>query len=118
MTVKRDLLSNLYNTIQIIKKDQNIDITNKYYFLKIEKIVDEELKLTQQLFEELSNKYGEKTENGIKIKDEYLQLVGEQIFNFNETDIIFPDISFQIETFEKMNLTWEQLESLMPFIKN
>lgn len=117
MTINREFISDIYNTIQLLKNNQEIDLINKYYILKIEKIIKEELLLTQQLFDDISSQYGEQTEQGIKIKDEYLELVAQQIKDFNNTKITFPDISFPIEIFESSNLSWSQLESMMPFIK-
>lgn len=118
MTIKREDVNKVYNTLEKLKENEKISLSNKYYILKILSILKNEIEITYELFSELSNKYGEQTEKGIKIKDEYLEFVGKQIAEFNSKDIILPDIYFTLDSFENCELTWEQLDALMPFIKD
>lgn len=118
MTIKRDDINKIYRTLEKLKENENISLTNKYYILKIISELKKEIEITYSLFSEISNRYGEETEKGIKIKEEYVDLVAKQIMEFNSRDVIIPDIYFTLDSFEDCNLTWEQLEALMPFIKN
>lgn len=117
MIIKREQINSLMDAIATLKEDNTISLSNKYYLIKIFQSLTEEAKIAYDLFEELSSKYGEQTEKGIQIKEEYIENVAHQIEEFNKTDITLPDYKFSIDAFQNSNLSWSQVEALMPFIK-
>lgn len=118
MIIKRGMVSDLINAITIIKENNELPLTAKYYLIKIYNILAEEEEIVYSLYKELKDKYGEEDiENGIKIKEEYAEEVAKQIAEFNEEVITLPDVRFNLSDFEDSNLTWEQLSALVPFIK-
>lgn len=117
MIIKRKNIGNIFDALHHIKENEKISLSNKYYILKLISELEKEIELGYQLMKELGDKYGEPVENGIKIKEENTDVVKKQIDEFNEVDITVPDVYFSLDTFEGCDLTWAEIEALMPFIK-
>ena len=117
MTIKRETINPLIEAISVLRENDSISLSSKYYLIKITNILTKEAKIAYELFAEMTEKFGEESEDGVRIKDEFVETVAKQIEDFNQTDITLPDIKFSLSEFEDSNLTWEQLEALMPFIK-
>lgn len=126
MILKSDNLHALKQLITKIKM-LNFSIQTQYKFLKISKVVDEELEIYNEQKESLIQSYAEFDENGqiivsqqggVKIKEEYLQECISKVNEINALQITFPDIYFSLDELEPLNLTLGELELLEPFIKD
>lgn len=120
MNIKREKISNLLYTCNSLKNFNKLSISTKYKILKIEEILREEEILGINLIEGLMNRYGEGPPDElsrVKIKDEFVETVSNEIKAFNSQYIVLPDLYFSLDEFEKEELSWQDLETLMPFIK-
>ena len=108
-------------------KKLHFSVQTQYKFLKINKVVLNEIDIFEQQKQSLIESYAELDDNknlivsdngGIKIKEEYVQECIKKINQINELQITFPDIYFSLDELEPLNLTLEELELLDPFIKN
>jgi hypothetical protein len=118
MQIKQINMQSLFITIQSLKKNEELNVTTKYKLLKLESFIMREEETINQLIAELGEKYGEKEEGGrIKIKDEYIEKVQEQLDLLNNQDITLPDIYFSLDEFEASNISWQDLQNLYSFIK-
>lgn len=107
-------------------KSMNFSIQTQYKFLKISKVVDEELAIYEEQRDSLIKAYAEFDEEGkpvinehggVKVKQEYLDECVVKINEINALQITFPDIYFSLEELEPLGLTLGELELLEPFIK-
>lgn len=125
MLISREDAFNTYQTILNIKnKEMNIQI--QYKLIKIKKAIEKEKELyTEQLFSRCED-FFEKNENGefltnqdggYKIKDDKLEECNYIIKELNKLKVQLPDIFFSIEELELLNLNFEELETLIEFIK-
>lgn len=105
----------------------NFSIQTQYKFLKIAKIINNELEIQEQQKRGLIQNYAELDQNGqviisddggIKIKNEYLIECSKKIDEMNAIQITLPDIYFSLDELEPLNLTLSELELLDPFIKD
>lgn len=107
-------------------KSMNFSIQAQYKFLKISKVVDNELEIYNEQKQGLVQSYAEFDEmgqlifsenGGIKIKQDCLEECAKKIEEINSLQITFPDIYFSLEELEPLGLTLGELELLDPFIK-
>ena len=99
-----------------LHESEDLKIVTKYKILKIEQILQKEVDLIMDLLKDIGEKYGEEIEEGkIKIKKEYENEVKKQISDLEQQAVQLPDLYFSLDEFE--NLSWDNLEALMPFIK-
>lgn len=125
MLISREDAFNTYQTILNIKnKEMNIQI--QYKLIKIKKAIEKEKELySEQLFSRCENLFeknekGEfltNQEGGYKIKDDKLEECNYIIKELNKLKVQLPDIFFSIEELELLNLNFEELETLIEFIK-
>lgn len=108
-------------------KKLHFSVQTQYKFLKINKVVLNEIDIFEQQKQSLIESYAELDDNknliisdngGIKIKEEYVQECIKKINQINELQITFPDIYFSLDELEPLGLTLEELELLDPFIKD
>lgn len=123
------LSENLENLSALIEKikNQNFSIETQYKFLKISKVVDNELSIINEQKELLVKQFAEYDENGqilmnedggIKIKEESLNECLKKVIELNQITITFPDIYFSLSELENLGLTLQDLMYLEPFIKS
>lgn len=119
MLIKRETLSSLSVVIEKLKKEKNFSISTKYKFLKIQEQIKKEYDLYFSLIQDLKEKYnGEIADNGmIKFKEEDMPRITEELYSFNNEEISLADIKFSLDELENSELSWNDLEILMPFIK-
>lgn len=101
-------------------------VSTQYKFLKINKVVKEELALMEEQELLLIAAYGEKKEDGnfittedggIKIADDKVDECAAKMKEIVSRQIQFPDIYFSIEELEELKFNLGELALLEPFIK-
>ena len=119
---------NLNGLIALIAriKTKSFSIETQYKFIKLAKIMEEELAIVNEQKYLLLDNYAEKDEKGmfimlddggVKIKEEYLEECSKKINELNSRQITIPDISFSLDELEPLELTLEELFILEPLIK-
>ena len=107
-------------------KDKQFSIQTQYKFLKINKIIRDELGVVEEQRRMILDSYAELDEKGhlilgpdggIKIKDECIEECAQKMIELNGLEIQIPDIYFSLDELEPIGLTLGQLELLEPFIK-
>lgn len=119
MLIKRKNLSKINDTIENLKKKRNFSISTKYKFLKIQEQIKKEFELYYELLEDLKIKYnGEVTENGsIKFNEDDMEEINKELFLFEQEEVTFIDLKFSLDELEDSDLSWEEMELFMSFIK-
>lgn len=119
---------NLNGLIALITriKTKKFSIETQYKFIKLAKIMEEELAIVNEQKYLLLDNYAEKDEKGmfimlddggVKIKEEYLEECSKKINELNSRQITIPDITFSLDELEPLELTLEELFILEPLIK-
>lgn len=120
MTIKRRLIAPLGAALEEIKSKENLKISTKYRILKIQDIVKKELEYYGILIEELRERYGgtynEETKS-IQFPDDRVEELGLELTCFENEEIEMPEVYIDLEELESIQLSWDTLEVLMPFIK-
>ena len=107
-------------------KTKSFSIETQYKFLKLNKIVEEELDIYEEQKNLLIQNFGQKDEEGkfiienggLKIKAEDVEACEKRAAELNAMKISFPDIYFSLNELDSLGLTLEDLACLEPFIKN
>ena len=111
---------NLNGLIALIAriKTKKFSIETQYKFIKLAKIMEEELAIVNEQKYLLLDNYAEKDEKGmfimlddggVKIKEEYLEECSKKINELNSRQITIPDITFSLDELEPLELTLEEL---------
>lgn len=125
MLIKRKDCEFFINTIDKIMA-KKFNIQTQYKILKIKKAIEEELTLTQSLILEVCDEYWEKDENGeiqrnedggIRYKKGKMLDIQRKLNEIDNTEIQLPDIYFSLDELEKLELSLEELQVFMKFIK-
>lgn len=118
MLIKRENLMKINDIINTLKQ-KDFSISTKYKFLKIQEEIKKEYELYYALIQDLTNRYnGEIMSDGsIQFSDKDIVKIKDELDAFNSEEISFFDLKFSIDEFENNNLSWNELETLMPFIK-
>lgn len=113
----------IYNKI----KDTKMPIKVAYKFSKLTREVDSERVFYQSKLQSIIDTYGEKdsegnfvlTEDktGIQIVKENLNKCQEEVNELSNLDVEINGIEFNLEELENLSLTLQELDILMPFIK-
>ena len=115
------ILSDIFSRISDIK----FNINTQYKLLKIKKVIDEEAELYNKQIERLRD-FCVRDENGNFIKNkkggfevqlDKIEECNEIIEQINSIQIQVPDMYFQLEELEPLQLTFKELEAFDPFIK-
>lgn len=125
MMIKRkniDKINQLFNRLS----NERFDIKLQYKLIKIKKAIQEEADIYQeQLFKNCSpffelDENGQpivNSDGGFKIQEQYIVKCNNILRDLNKLDVQIPDIYFSIDELEPLNLTFGELEILMPFIQ-
>lgn len=117
LQIKREQIVSLLQTISILEKNENFSLITKYKILKIKEILIKESEYNSILLKELVKKYGRIEEDGsIYIKQEYLLQAETELTDFNNEMITLPDLQFTLDEFNN-EISWSNLEALLPFIR-
>lgn len=126
MTLTRKEILNLGSTILLIKeKSNNLSIQTKYKILKIQQIIQEEINITNELMEDIVDKYAQKDsfnkiiykDGGVSINPDKAENLKKELEDLYNTNATIQELYFSLEEFEEINLDWNEIEALMPFIK-
>ena len=126
LITRKELLQIGYFIKSIKEKGTNCEINTKYKLLKLERLLKDEFEITNMLLNELSLKYIELDEKGqpivneegaMKIQSDKTFQLNKELTEFYTFKIQISDFFFSLDEFEKTEVSWEELESLIPFIK-
>ena len=123
MIIKRNKIQQLYNLLSS-KGSCHFSINTQYKMLKIKKslaleveIYNQQINSLQDYFERDKQGNPIQESGGIKIKSDLISECNQKINEINETEITVPDLYFNLEELEPLNLTLDELELLEPFVK-
>lgn len=125
MLIKR---TELFNILDVIKKlsNKHFDIQTQYKLLKIKRAAQEEQELYQEQIMDNCSQFFETDENGhivineeggYKIKKGKITEFNRTLYKIQQINVQIPDIYFSIEELKVLNLTLEELDDFMSFIK-
>ena len=107
-------------------KDKKFNLQTQYKILKLIKAIEEEDELMNQSVLKLANDFAERDNNGkvvktedggIKIDENKKAELALALNEMNTTQLQLPDIYFNLEEFDRLDLTLEELDAFIPFIK-
>jgi hypothetical protein len=124
MIILRNNLNDLYILINKMGSNSK-NIYVQYKILTLKKylqneyiIYQEQCKQLQQFIETDENNQPIRNEHGgVKIQDDKKNECIEMLNEINNIEIQIPDLYFSLDELEPLNLTFDELELLMPFIK-
>lgn len=105
---------------------KKFDINTQYKLIKIHKAIKDEEEIYQEQLQINCEPYFEKDElgnpiinehGGYKIQQEKMAECYFLMTQMNNLDVQIPDIYFTLDELEKLELTLEEMEILLPFIK-
>lgn len=125
MLYQRNQLEGLYSIINQKLDKLSFSIQTQYKFLKLKKVVQEELQLYYNQLAGLRqfvevDEQGQPVvseDGGIRIKEEDIENCTKLINEINQMEIQLPDIYFSLDELENLGLTLAELDKLSPFIK-
>lgn len=106
--------------------NKRFNLQTQYKILKLVKAIEEEDELMNQSILKIANEYAEKDNNGeviktedggIKIDENKKAELALALNEMNTAQLQLPDIYFSLEEFDGLDLTLEELDAFMPFIK-
>jgi hypothetical protein len=106
----------------------SLPIKTSYKLTKLFSSIDQEIDFYTNKMKEIITAYSQKDENGAPIWSEdgtYIKVIPEkmaecqsEVLQLNALEIAPPDISFSIEDFGEVNLSPENLQVILPFIRD
>lgn len=104
------------NFISAHKKDK-VSFKTAFKMNKLANILESDYALFQEKYRELVLKYGDVNEEGFAtIKEENMAEYNAAVIELYNTEIEIPDTTFKLEDFETVEITAEELKSLMPIL--
>lgn len=125
MLIKRQDMIKILELINSLS-DKRFDIKTQYKLLKIKKAIADEFEIYQQQLMNNCSEFFQRDEKGNLITDNCggLKVIQEKVQECNQSigellnmRVQIPDVYFTIDELEKLNLTLEELNSLIDFIK-
>lgn len=114
---------NIYSRVKELKAPAKV----AYKFNKLCVSLENENNFYGEELNKIIQQYGEREEDGsfkktvdgtgIKIKQEVLETAQKEINNLDFLDVEAPDISFTIEELDGLQLSIEDFQYMLPFIK-
>ena len=127
MIITRKQILQLGHFINKIKQENiKCNLNTKYKILKIGQLINQEFEISTILLDDIILKYAELNENlqpkindngGILIKSDKIAELQKDIEDFQNMEIQISDFYFSIDELEELELSFEELEYFMPFIK-
>lgn len=127
MIITRKQILQLGHFINKIKQENiKCNLNTKYKILKIGQLINQEFEISTILLDDIILKYAELNENlqpkindngGILIKSDKIAELQKDIEDFQKMEIQISDFYFSIDELEELELSFEELEYFMPFIK-
>lgn len=117
------LLNGLFEFLQ----DKILPAKTMYKFAQLQKIFIDEAQTYNEVLDKLTDKYAERDEEGCYFRDTNspigLRLVAvfeeeakQQIQELNKTEIELPQIKFELEELERIQIPMKHFQALLPFI--
>jgi predicted transposase YdaD len=110
-----------------LTRSQKLSIKTAYRLARLAKVIEEEVQFYREKFQVILQEYGEKNENGQLVPTEdgsgvkLIQGMEEACFSaihdLQELEVTLPDIKFNLEEFGDMELTTNDIGSILPFIE-
>lgn len=106
--------------------DKSFNIQTQYKILKLTKAIVEERAIVDQMLNQIIEDYCVRDENnqpvftkngGYKFRDEDLLEIEKKLNEINNTEIQLPDIYFSLDELDGLDLTVNELNCFMSFIK-
>lgn len=108
-------------------KEKEMSIKTAYKFSKLISRLDTEIKFYQKKFQSILEKYGEKDEKGnfkltedkkgVVIKQENLLVCQKEVEELHNLDIEISEADFTLDELDSLNVTIQEMNIMMPFIK-
>lgn len=108
-------------------RTQKLPVRAMYKFTKLFQAIDEETKYYYDKLRELVTEYSQKDENGnpiptddnlgVKIQEDRIGEFQRELNELTELQINLPDISFNLNELESAELSFDEFNLLLPFIK-
>lgn len=108
-------------------RTQKLPVRAMYKFTKLFQAIDEETKYYYDKLRELVTEYSQKDENGnpiptddnlgVKIQEDKIGEFQRELNELTELQINLPDISFNLNELESAELSFDEFNLLLPFIK-
>lgn len=108
-------------------RTQKLPVRAMYKFTKLFQAIDEETKYYYDKLRELVTEYSQKDENGnpiptddnlgVKIQEDRIGEFQRELNELTELQINLPDISFSLNELESAELSFDEFNLLLPFIK-
>lgn len=108
-------------------KSQKLPIKTAYRLTKLAKAIEEEITFYREKIQSIIKEYGEVDENGqpiptedgngVKLRPGTEMECNSAIQELYTMEITLPDITFDIEEFDNVELTTEEFTAILPFIK-
>lgn len=126
MLVKRQDTVKIVTAAKERLYNKRFNLQTQYKILKLVKAIEEEDELMNQSVLKIANEYAEKDNNGevvktedggIKIDENRKAELALALNEMNTAQLQLPDIYFSLEEFDGLDLTLEELDAFMPFIK-
>lgn len=128
MILTRNQILKIGEYIKNIKnQNKNCGITVKYKLLKIEQFLTKEIEDSNYLLNEIIYKYAQKDDEGNILQDpnnegiilnpETIKEAQKDLQEFYDLTANCPDFFFTFDELEQLELSWQELEAFMPFIK-
>lgn len=126
MLIKRKDCIKIVTAARSTLKDKKFNLQTQYKILKLVKAIEEEEEIMNQSILKIANEYAEKDEigniiqnedGGIKIDQNRKNDLALALNDLNSAELQLPDIYFNLEEFEGLDLTLEELDAFIAFIK-
>lgn len=109
-------------------QNQKLSIKTAYALTKLFSRANEEYKFYKNKLQEIIEKYAQRDENGekillddgksISIDKDFTDACSKELDELQNFEIEMPELLFSLDDFNGVNLTIEELQPLMPFIKD
>ena len=117
-------LRDLYEKI----KTQSLPITTTYKISKLFTAINSEIEFYQTQLNSIIQEYGKKDENGqflmtedkqgVQVEQDKIAEAQSKIVELHNLEVDLPDIKFNLPELEKIELSVEEFNNLLPFIED
>lgn len=117
----------VFKVLNIYKNVKELTVPAKvaYNFNKLCVSLDADAKFYEDQVSKILQQYGEKNEDGslnadtsgVKIKEEFIETAQKEMSDLWNLEVDAPDIYFTIDELDGLNLSIEDFNGMLPFIK-
>ena len=127
MNIQLDKTVGIQKTLNDIK-DKKIPIKTAYKMAQFSEELDQKVHFYEDKMKQIISNYSEKNEDGnpkvsddgksIQLKSECVEQCQKEIYELSTLEVEIKDYEFTLEELDKLELSIEDLKTLMPFIKD